>query len=136
NKAKEFQYGYNLVPDQDYYDNTGIDPALIAASKVVAYAALVEEPSIRMKVAMLSGTDLAKLPAPMLAAFIAYMKRVKDAGVKLHGTTITSPATITSTDPDKLRLVVRAKFNPLVLDSTGARIDGNNPSPLKDAAKS
>ncbi len=136
NKAKEFQYGYNLVPEQDYYDNTGIDPALVAASKIVAYAAMVEEPYIRMKVAKLSGTNLAKLSAPELAAFIVYMRRVKDAGVKLHGGTMTSLATITSTDPDKLRLVVRAKFNPLVLNSTGARIDGSNPAPLKDAVKS
>lgn len=135
NKAKEFQYGYNLVPEQDYYDNTGIDPALIAASKIVAYASLVEEPTIRMKVAKLVGANLAKLTDPERTAFCAYMKRVKDAGVKLHDTTITSPATITSTDPDKLRLVVRVKFNPLVLDSTGARRDGTNPAPVKDAVK-
>lgn len=136
NKAKAFQYGYNLVAEQDYYDNTGIADDLIAASKIVAYAAIVEEPSIRMKVAKLSGTNLAKLTVPELAAFVAYMKRVKDTGVKLHGGTLTSPATITSTDPDKLRLVVRVKYNPLVLNTTGARIDGTSPTPVKDAVKS
>lgn len=136
NKAKDFQYGFNLVADEDYYDNTGIADDVIAASKIVAYAALVEEPGIRMKVAKLVGTNLAKLTAGELLAFIQYIKRVKDTGVKLHGTTLTAAATITSTDPDKLRLVVRAKINSLVLDNTGARRDGTNPAPLKDAVKS
>lgn len=135
NKAKAFQYGYNLVADQDYYDNTGIDPALVEASKIVAYAAIAEEPSIRMKVAKLSGANLAKLSAGELTSFIAYIKKIRDAGVKLHGGTITSPATITSTDPDKLRLVIRVKVNPLVINNSGARIDGNNPAPVKDAVK-
>lgn len=136
NKAKAFQYGYSLVTDQDYYDNTGLDPALVEASKIVAYAAVVEEPSIRMKVAKLSGSNLAKLSAGELTAFIAYIKQIRDAGVKLHGGTISSAATITSTDPDKLRLVIRVKVNPLVIDdTTGARIDGLNPTPVKDAVK-
>lgn len=136
NKAKQFQYGYNLVPDQDYYDNTGIADDVIAASKIVAYAALVEEPSIRMKVAKLVGTNLAKLEVGELTAFIAYIHLIKDAGVRLHGTTLTAAATITSTDPDNLRLVVRVKINSLVLDNTGARRDGTNPAPVKDAVKS
>ena len=135
NKAKAFQYGYNLVADQDYYDNTGIDDAVIAASKIVAYAALVEEPSIRMKVAKLVGSNLGPLTAPELLAFVNYMKKVRDAGVKLHGGTLTSPPTITSTVADKLRLVVRVKVNPLVLDLTGARRDASSATPVKDAVK-
>lgn len=135
NKAKDFQYGYNLVQDQDYYDNTGIADDIIAASKIVAYAALVEEPSIRMKVAKLSGSDLAPLSAPELTAFSAYIKKVRDAGVKLHDGTLTSPPSITSTAADKLRLVFRVKVNPLVLDLTGARRDGTSTTPVKDAVK-
>jgi hypothetical protein len=134
-KAKEFQYGFNLVNDQDYYDNTGIPDSVVAASKIVKYAAIVEEPNLRMKVAKLSGTNLAKLSAGELTAFIAYVKRFKDTGVKLHGITLTAAATITSTDPDNLRLVVRAIINPLVLDNTGARRDGTNATPLLDAVK-
>jgi hypothetical protein len=135
NKAKDFQYGYNLVAEQDYYDNTGIADDVIAASKIVAYAAFVEEPAVRMKVAKLVGTNLAKLTTPERTAFCAYIKRIKDAGVKLHDTTASAAATITSTDPDKLRLVVRVKFNPLVLNGTGARIDGAAATPVKDAVK-
>lgn len=135
NKAKDFQYGYNLVPGQDYYDNTGIADDVVAASKIVAFAALVEEPKIRMKVAKLSGSDLAPLSAPELTAFIAYVKRYKDAGVRLHGTTLTSAATITSTAADKLKLAIRVIINPLVLDTTGARRDGTNATPVKDAVK-
>jgi hypothetical protein len=136
NKAKQFQYGFNLVPDQDYYDNTGIADDVVAASKIVAYAAIVEEPAIRMKVAKLNGNDLAPLTVPELAAFTPYVKRFKDAGVKLHGQLPASPPTITSTAPDKLRLVVRAKINALVLDNTGARRDGNSATPLLDGVKS
>lgn len=128
-KAKNFQYGYNLVTDKDYYDNTGIDEQTIAASKIVAYAALVEQPLIRLKVAKKSGADLAKLSAPELAAFVAYILRIKDAGVKLKSTTITS------TDPDDLKLVLRVKYNPLILDSTGARLDGTDATPVKSGIK-
>lgn len=129
NKVKEFQYGFNLVPEHEYYDNTGIDETVVAASKIVAYAAFVEQPFVRLKLAKLVGSDLAKLTPTERAAVVAYVLRFKDAGVKLND------ATITSTDPDKLKLTLRVKFNPLVLDSTGARLDGTNPEPVKTAVK-
>ena len=134
-KAKEFQYGYNLVPETDYYDNTGIPDDVVAASKIVAFAAMVEQPYLRLKVAKKSGNSLAKIPDVEMDAFRAYIMRIKDAGVRLKLATLTSPSTITSGDPDKLRLVGRFKFNPLVLDATGARIDGTNSTPVQDAIR-
>ena len=129
NTAKAFQYGFNLVPEHTYYDNTSIADDVVVASKIVAYAAFVELPFTRMKVAKLAGSDLAKLAQPELDAFVAYMLRVKDAGVKLQA------PTITSTDPDKLKLTLRIFYNPLVLDANGARLDGNTATPVSDAIK-
>jgi hypothetical protein len=127
--AKKFQYGYNLFGDEDYYDNTGIPDAVVAASKVIAFAAYTENPKARLKVAMLQGDDLIKVPEPIRLALAAYIGIIKDAGVKLKNDTITSG------DPDKLRITLRVKFNPLVLNNNGERIDGSNNTPVKEAIK-
>lgn len=126
-KAKAFQFGYNLVDDADYYDNTGIDPALIETSKVVDYAAVIEqERGLRIKVAKDNGTDLQALSNTELDAFEEYMKRVKDAGVRLNITT--GPA-------DNLKLSADIYYNPLVFDSTGARLDGAGNTSVQNAIK-
>ncbi len=126
-KAKAFQYGYNLVNEADYYDNTGIDDTTIAASKIVSYAAVVEQVrGVRIKVAKTVGADLAALTVGELAAFTQYMKEVKDAGVKLK---------ITSAVADLLKLSLRIQYDPLVTNAAGARIDGTTATPVKDAIK-
>lgn len=125
-KATAFQFGYNLVDDADYYDNTGIDETTIEASKVVAYAAVVEQDrGLRIKVARDTG-DLAALTAPQLEAFEEYMKRIKDAGVRLN---------ITSSAADELKLNIELYYNPLVLNSAGGRLDGTVSEPVQDAVK-
>lgn len=129
NMAKAFQYGYNLVPEKDYYDNTGIDPTTVDASKIVAYAAFVEEPFVRLKLAKLVNGSLAKLADDERTSVVAFIMRIKDAGVKLKN------ETITSTDPDKLKLSLRIKFNPLVLNISGGRIDGTQTAPVADAVR-
>ena len=123
NMAKKFQYGFDLVPGKDYYDNTGIAEDVVAGSKIVAFAAFVEEPFVRLKVAKLVGNNLAKLSDAERDAFVVYMKRIKYAGVKLKD------ATITSGDPDTLKLQVRVKINPLVLDVNGMNRNGIIPVP-------
>lgn len=126
-KAVAFQYGYNLVNDADYYDNTGIADALIETSKVVDYAAVVEqERGLRIKVAKDNGIDLTALSLAELNAFKEYMKRIKDAGVRLN---------ITSTVADGLKLGIDLYYNALVLTSTGARLDGTAAEPVQDAVK-
>jgi hypothetical protein len=130
-KAKDFQYGYDLVPESDVYDNTGLSDDDIDNSKVVSYAAVVEQVvdsriRLRVKVATTTGADLGPLTAPQLASLIAYFNRVKDAGVLLN---------ITSTAADDLKLSVRIKYNPLVLKGTGERIDGVSATPVQDAIK-
>ena len=108
-KAKAFQFGFNLVPESDVYDNTGIDNAVIAASKVVSYAAVVEQTrGLRIKVANDNGIDLEALTDAELDAFIFYMKEVKDAGVKLN---------ITTAVADDLKANITIVYNPLVLNA-------------------
>ena len=124
-KAKQFQYGYNLVSEADYYDNTGIDTTLIDASKIINYAAVVEDVrGLRIKVATTTGNDLVPLSQAQLNAFKFYMKEVTDAGVK---------RTVTTAVADSLKLGLRIVFNPLVLNSAGSRIDGTSATPVQDA---
>jgi len=126
-KSKAFQYGFNLVADADYYNNAGISDADVADSLIVDHAAVVEqERGLRIKVATSTGTDLQALTPGQLAAFVGYMKRIKDAGVKLAITT--GPA-------DDLKLSLRIKYNPLVLNGAGGRIDGISAEPVKEAIK-
>ena len=126
-KAKAFQYGYNLVDETDYYNNEGIDEATVTDSKIVSYAAVVEQiRGLRIKVAKNSGLDLGPLSSPELSAFVTYMGRVKDAGVKLL---------ITSAAADSLKGVLDVYYNPLVINSVGGRNDGVSSDPVRDAIK-
>lgn len=123
--ASQFQYGYNLVTDADYYDNTALTEAQITASKIVAYAAVVEQTrGIRIKAAKLVNGDLAPLTANELTAFTAYMEEIKDAGIKLL---------ITSSVADSLKSTLRIYYNAQVLTNNGGRIDGQTATPVQDA---
>lgn len=125
--AKKFQYGYTLAAGKDYYDNTGISDALIAASMVVKYASCMETASgVRIKVATETGGDLAPLPTLQYDALTVYMSRVKDAGVKLS---------YTNSVADRLKLSLKVLYNPLILDATGKRRDGTANTPVQDAIR-
>jgi hypothetical protein len=126
-KTKQFQYGFNLIPETDVYDNTGIDETTIEASKIIDYAVAVEvERGLRIKVATTVGNDLAPLNVDQLNAAKEYLKRFKDAGVKVE---------MTSTVADSLKLTADVYFNPLVLKSDGSRLDGENSTPVQDGTK-
>lgn len=128
--SKKFQYGYNLAGETDGYDNTGLTDDVVEASKVVDYAAVIEQQSanirLRIKVATDNGTDLQPLTVDQLTAFTAYMAKIKDAGVKLS---------ITSTVADSLKLSLRIRYNALVLNGAGGRIDGVTATPVQTAVK-
>lgn len=124
-KAKQFQYGFNLFGDTDTYNNTGVTEDDVLASKVVDYAAVVEtQRGLRIKVAKDNGIDLEALTTPELDAFKFYMDRVKDAGVKLN---------ITSAAADDLKSAITIIYNPLIINSQGQRIDGNSTTPVQSA---
>jgi hypothetical protein len=125
--ARKFQYGYNLVTEADYYDNTGIDDADIEASKIIDSAAVVEQTrGIRIKVAKFDGTDLVPLTDDEMTAFAEYMRRVTYAGVKRLPTTA---------EADSLAGNIDVYYNPLVINSAGGRIDGVTSTPVLDAFK-
>lgn len=125
--GKKFRYGQNLLPESDKYDDTGLTTAQIAAMKIIAYIAVVEQQrGLRIKVAKLVNGELAPLSNQELAAFVAYMERVKDAGVKLS---------ITTSNADALKLSLRVKYNALVMNGSGQRIDGTSQTPVQDAVR-
>ncbi len=117
--AKQFQYGDSLVPDTDYYD------PINELNKIVSYAAATEvNNELRIKVARTVSSELTALTSTQLTAFKAYMNLVKDAGVRLS---------ITSGEADSLLLDLTIYYNALILDNTGARLDGTNNRPIQDA---
>lgn len=131
-KALAYQHGFNLLPDSDQYDNTGYTSAQIAASKVVKNSAVVEQENqygrvyLRIKLASEDNNDLVPLTEPQLDGVKEYFKRIKDAGVKLQ---------IDSLAPDKLKMKWKIFYDPLILDSTGSRLDGAGGEVVRNGVK-
>lgn len=133
NTAKDFQYGYSLATGKTFYDNTGIPDEEVAASKIVKHAAVVKRTNangrtyLRVLVAKELNGELAQLDADEMAAFVAYMERVADAGVIME---------IYSLPADSLKMKWRIYFDPLILNSQGQRLDGTVSSPVVNGIKS
>ncbi len=126
-KALLFQFGGNLLPDDDVYDNTGLTAAQVAAQKVVKYAAAIEVPKgLRLKVAGEANGDLVPLTAAQLSALNTYVQRIKDAGVKVY---------CESNAADSLKLDMTVYYDPLILDVAGARLDGTDATPVQNAVR-
>lgn len=126
-KAKAFQYGFDLLPDSELFDNTGKTAEQIEASKIVKFTAVVEQSKqMLIKVAKKASNDLAALSDDELNSFTHYIERIKDAGVHVR---------ITSGNAEKLRLRLKIYYNPLVLQSDGKRIDGTSATPVVDTVK-
>ena len=132
-KVKTFQYGDDVVPEKDYYDNTGLTDEEIALRKVVKYAAAVEQSfsngrfGVRVKVAGEDGAgERIELPTVQLNALKSFffLPQVKPAGVYVE---------ITSSDADRLKLDLRVYYNPRVLNGLGQRLDGTDNRPLQNA---
>lgn len=123
NKARDFQYGSELVAEEDFYDNSRLSEDDVAAQKIIAFSAVVEQSKgLRLKAARLVDGDLNALTAQQLASFEEYMNRIKDAGV--------NPLLVESQAPDSLRLTIQLYYNPLVLGNDGSRLDGTDPDPV------
>jgi len=124
--AKAFQYGYDLLPDSDKFDNGTHTEDEILDSKIIKYAAAIERDGrLLLKVAKQDGSgDLQELEPGELAAFSEYINRVRDAGVVIE--LLTQPA-------DHLKLEIDVFYNPLILNAQGQRIDGTAATPVRDA---
>lgn len=120
--ARAFQYGASLPADSDVYVPVA---APGDASLVVTFASAVETTNlVRIKTATGVVGSLAALSGGQLTAFTAYMNQVKDAGVRLQ---------CTSGAGDTFQPTMIIYYDPLVLDNTGARLDGTDATPVKDA---
>jgi len=120
-RAKLFQLGETLPDGSDSYSEPSTDPLVT----IINHAAAVELSNlVRIKVAKDNAGTLEALTTGELAAFSGYMNRIKDAGVRLQ---------LTSSNPDNLQLILSVYYDPLVLTSTGTRIDGTSSTPVLEA---
>lgn len=126
NKAMAFRAGQALINGTDTYDNTDLTDEQIAAMQVVKYAAVTEAAAtVYIKVA--GGTETAKQPIAdeELDGLRAYVKEIKDAGVRVE--LINQPA-------DRMKLSLLVYYNPMVLNGAGEHL-GNGSKPVEDAVK-
>lgn len=126
--ALQFQYGFALVTDKDYFDNGTATEEQISASKIVKYAAVTQPPGrLVVKIAGEVNNVLSPIPAGALVSFIEYIEEIKWAGVDID---------IINFLPDRLYLVLQIERDALVLDENGMSIlNENNPGsyPVNEA---
>lgn len=116
NMSLKFQFGFNLLTDDDEFDNTGFTTDQIEASKIVKYCSVkesLESSRLIIKIAGESGDILTPLTPTEITSFEYYISEIAYAGVKLN--IVNNPA-------DKLALNIRIYRNPLVIDETGNNI--------------
>lgn len=115
-KALAFQYGFDLLPDSDTFNNQGYTEEAIEASKIVKYSAVIEsknEGRLIVKIAGEQDDTLQPITDVQKQAFEAYLQEIKDAGVRLS---------VVNYQPDILHLQMKIVYDPLVLDSNGQSI--------------
>ena len=128
-KARQFQFGMALVPETDYYDNTGLTDEQIEAMRVVKYAAAVEardKSVLYIKVATGAEDDRHPLSGVELTAFKSYINDVQYAGVVIS---------IINDPPDEMNLVIDVYYDATLLDGDGKRLDGTGDTSVQDAIR-
>ena len=116
NMSLAFQYGFNLLTDDDQFNNTGFTTDQIEASKIIKYCSVkesLESSRLIIKIAGEIGDNLVPLTATQITSFEYYMSEVAYAGVKIN--IVNNPA-------DKLALNISVYRNPLVIDELGSNI--------------
>lgn len=123
-----FQYGFNLIPGTDKWNNAGKTEDEILQSKIIKYAAVTEssnEKRVICKVATEINEELQPLTSDEIEAVSEWLMQIKAAGV---------PYTLINYLPDLLQLNIRIYRDPLILTSNGVhRVDGTKP--VEDALK-
>jgi len=124
NKAKAFQYGFDLIADTDKFNNDGYTDDQIEASKIVKYSAVTQNGGqLQIKIAAESAGVLSPITMPQKTAFDFYLSEIADCGVKYI---------VVNHLPDILLLNMQIYINPLVLDENGMSIINGN-YPVQDA---
>lgn len=114
--AMAFQYGFSLITDSDQFNNENHTDEEIDGSKIVKYCAVTEsqdESRLIIKIATESAGTLQPVTDDQKQAFEYYISEIRDAGVQ---------TTVINYLPDKLRLFLKIKRDPNVLDSNGISI--------------
>lgn len=126
-KTLSFQYGRDLIDDNDLYDNTDVTDEQIALERVVKYAAAVEQAGVVIvKVATAStpstgsgSGDRVPLDGDQEEALTAYLKEIKDAGVKLS---------LVNEEANTFTATLDIYYDPMVLNaSLNSLANGGNP---------
>ncbi len=127
-KALAFQYGQDVMPETDKYDNTNLTPAQVALKKIIKQAAVTAvDGRLRIKTVTENASgDFLQLTTQQLDAFEEYINKIKDAGERVK---------CESLPPDDMRLSIDIFYNPLILNADGGRIDGNSATPVPDTIK-
>lgn len=120
--ALQFQFGFDLVPDKDYFDNGNATAEQIAASKIIKYAAVneaTESSRVILKIAGETNGELSPFTDPdQIEAIAYYVNEFRIAGVVV---------TIINYAADQLYLNLQIKRDALVIDSTGMNREGKYP---------
>lgn len=127
--ALRFQFGFDLVTDKDYFDNSNATEQQIEASKIIKYAAINEATESSRLILKIAGETNGVLEAiedaSQIEAINQYFKEIRIAGVEV---------TIINYKADKLYLNITIKRDSLVLDNKGmSKLNGNYP--IQDALK-
>jgi hypothetical protein len=119
-KTLAFQYGRMLIIDSDVYDNTNLTDEQINTEKVVKYSASMEKAGqIIIKVATDGAGGRVPLTADQEAALLAYLKEIKDAGVRINLINLPAAAFAATID---------IYYDPMILNaSLGSLANGGNP---------
>ena len=118
-KIKQFQLGDSLSPDSDTY------PVIDESKQIIKYCNIVEKYGyLIIKIAGEENGLPAKLDNNIIASVSAYIDKIKDAGVHYE---------LICRDADLYKVSLRVYYDPLVLNDSGARIDGAESDPIKRA---
>ena len=131
-KAIDFLFGFAVKAGTDEFDTEGATDEEIEAAKVVKQAACIKMISssgygiLRVKAATEdSNGNLQPLPVEQFEALKYYfMRYAVDAGTQLR---------VTTGNADDLLLKLDVYYDPLVISTTGARLDGTAETPVLDA---
>ena len=110
-KAKAFMYGESLIEGTDQYDTSAMSAEDVESAKIVKFAACTEDnATLYMKVAKRENGTPAQLSAEEQSALEAYLREVKDAGVRVD---------VINKDGDHLILNMTVYYDPLLMTATG-----------------
>ncbi len=127
-KVLLFQYGFDLLPDSDQFNNGNATDEAVQESRIIKQCSVSESDDGRLviKVAKEADNEFEALEPQELNNLSTYLQDVKDAGIRL---------TVISSLPDKLKLGIIIRYNPLLLDKNGICLR-TGVKPVDDAIKS